>query len=146
VGLREAWPAFRAPKLRGASSVLRDRRGAAAIEMAVALPLLIAMMAGIFDFGRYYWIRNSMQLATEETGRYVMVTGTTSPTEVQSYLQSKVEAVPSTQVIVSVAPSTASAVNYLTITATYSFSTIFGNLGGLGNRTLTTRIKVPIVT
>jgi Flp pilus assembly protein TadG len=114
--------------------------------MAVALPLLIAMMAGIFDFGRYYWIRNSMQLATEETGRYVMVTGTTSPTEVQSYLQSKVEAVPSTQVIVSVAPSTASAVNYLTITATYSFSTIFGNLGGLGNRTLTTRIKVPIVT
>jgi Flp pilus assembly protein TadG len=132
--------------LRCAGSVLRHERGASAIEMAIALPLLIALIGGIFDFGRYYWIRNSMQLATEETGRYVMITGTTTQSTVQTYLQGKVQAVPSAQVTVNVTPQ-AGTPSYLTITATYSFSSIFGNFVGLlANRTLTTRVKVPIVS
>ena len=127
--------------------VLRDVCGTSAIEMAFAFPVLIAVMAGIFDFGRYYWVRNSMQLATEETGRYVMITGTTSSTTVQTYLQGKVDAVPSAQVSVNVTPSTSGSVNYLTITATYNFSSIFGDwVSWLASRTITTRVKVPIVT
>ena len=91
--------------------------------------------------------RNSMQLATEETGRYVMITGTTAPTTVQTYLQGKVDAVPSAQVSVNVTPSTSGSVNYLTITATYNFSSIFGDwVSWLASRTITTRVKVPIVT
>jgi Flp pilus assembly protein TadG len=139
---------FRMPRwLRRGSLLVRDTRGVSAIEAAFAFPVLIAVMAGTFDVGRYYWVRNSMQLATEETGRYVMITGTTSQTSVQVYLQGKVEAVPSAQVNVNVAPSTSGGVSYLTITATYGFSPIFGDwLGGFGNRTITTRVKVPIVT
>ena len=113
--------------LRRAALLVRKTEGASAVEFALAFPVLIAVMAGMFDFGRYYWVRNSMQLATEETGRYVMITGTTSSTTVQTYLRGKVDAVPSAQVSVNATPSTSGGVNYLTITATYNFSSIFGD-------------------
>lgn len=36
-------------------TVLRDVRGAAAAEMALALPLLLALLFGSVELGRYFW-------------------------------------------------------------------------------------------
>lgn len=36
-------------------ALLRDRRGAAAAEMAMVLPLLLALMFGVTELGRYFW-------------------------------------------------------------------------------------------
>ena len=48
-----------------------DERGAAAIEMAMALPILVAMIYGIFQVGLLYQANAGMQHALGEGARYV---------------------------------------------------------------------------
>jgi Flp pilus assembly protein TadG len=48
----------------------RDERGAAAIEMALALPILVSMIYGLFQVGLLYQANAGMQHALGEGARY----------------------------------------------------------------------------
>ena len=48
----------------------RDERGAAAIEMAIALPVLLVMIYGIFQVGLVFQANAGMQHALGEGARY----------------------------------------------------------------------------
>lgn len=48
----------------------RDERGAAAIEMAIALPVLVSMIYGLFQVGLLYQANAGMQHALGEGARY----------------------------------------------------------------------------
>jgi Flp pilus assembly protein TadG len=52
------------------SRILRDQRGAAAIEMAIALPVLVSMIYGIFTLGQLFEANAGMQHALGEGARY----------------------------------------------------------------------------
>ena len=74
----------------------RDERGAAAIEMAIALPVLVSMIYGIFQVGLLYQANAGMQHALGEGARYatlcVPVSGactTPSNTQIQTRISSK---------------------------------------------------------
>lgn len=54
--------------------------GAAAVESAITISLLLALVFGIFEFGMALWQSNTMALAVEEAGRYVMVYNTSCNT------------------------------------------------------------------
>jgi Flp pilus assembly protein TadG len=47
----------------------RDRRGAAAVEFAIAFPLLAVLAFGAIDFGRAFFLRNSLITAAREGAR-----------------------------------------------------------------------------
>ena len=47
--------------------------GAAVVEAALVLPLLFLLILGIVQFGTAFWQWNTMLLAVEQAGRYVMV-------------------------------------------------------------------------
>jgi Flp pilus assembly protein TadG len=49
-----------------------DRRGTAAVEFALVSVLLVAMMIGVIDAGRLFWVRGSLQYAAEEAGRWAI--------------------------------------------------------------------------
>lgn len=51
-------------------------RGGTLVEMAVCLPIVILMMMGIFEFGRLYYTRVTVQHAVREAARFA-VTGNT---------------------------------------------------------------------
>ena len=51
-------------------------RGGTLVEMAVCLPIVILMMMGIFEFGRLYYTRLTLQHAVHEAARFA-VTGKT---------------------------------------------------------------------
>lgn len=53
---------------------LRDRRGASAAEFALVLPLLILMLLGVLDAGRFMWEYNRAEKATQMGVRYAVVT------------------------------------------------------------------------
>jgi Flp pilus assembly protein TadG len=65
----------------------RDDRGAAAVELALALPILIAMIYGIFQVGLLYQANAGMQHALGEGARYASLclnptaTGCSVPTD-----------------------------------------------------------------
>ena len=47
----------------------RRERGAAAVEMAIVLPLLLLIVGGIIDFGRFFYTQNIVVNAAREGAR-----------------------------------------------------------------------------
>lgn len=56
--------------MRRTSSLLRDRRGAAAAEMALVLPLLMVLMFGSFELGKFFLDAHTVQKAVRDGARY----------------------------------------------------------------------------
>ena len=54
--------------------LIRDRRGASAAEFALVLPLLILLLFGIIDAGRFMWEINRAEKATQVGARMAVVT------------------------------------------------------------------------
>ena len=52
---------------------LRDERGASAAEFGLVLPLLLLMLLGIVDTGRFMWEYNRAEKATQMGVRYAVV-------------------------------------------------------------------------
>jgi hypothetical protein len=53
--------------------LLRSDRGASAVEFAMVLPLLLLLIFGIIDVGRYMWALNQAEKATQMGVRYAVV-------------------------------------------------------------------------
>jgi Flp pilus assembly protein TadG len=49
--------------------VLYERGGAAAVEFAMTVPILLTIMLGIFEFGRMLWAQNALHYAVEQAAR-----------------------------------------------------------------------------
>ena len=58
------------PKFRS-SSVRDKQQGAAVIEFALLLVLLLMFVAGIVEFGRAFWYYNALTKATRDGARYL---------------------------------------------------------------------------
>ena len=58
------------PKFRS-SSVRDKQQGAAVIEFALLLVLLLMFVAGIVEFGRAFWYYNALAKATRDGARYI---------------------------------------------------------------------------
>jgi Flp pilus assembly protein TadG len=51
-----------------------ERRGEGLVEFSLVLPMFLLLMFGLIDLGRYYWIRETVENAVRQAGRYA-VTG-----------------------------------------------------------------------
>lgn len=51
----------------------RWQRGAAAVEMAIIMPLLLLFIAGIVDFGRYFLVEIQLTNAAREGARVAVI-------------------------------------------------------------------------
>jgi Flp pilus assembly protein TadG len=55
---------------RGWTRIVRDERGAAAAEMALALPFFFALMFGSFELGKYFLDEHVVIKAARDAARY----------------------------------------------------------------------------
>jgi Flp pilus assembly protein TadG len=51
----------------------RDRSGAAAVEMALATPVMLGLLMGTFEYGIAFFTYNTMQVAARDVGRQVAI-------------------------------------------------------------------------
>lgn len=58
---KRAFPRLTAP--------IRDRRGAAIVEFALALPLLLVLIIGILAYGQYFLVAHEVQQAANDAAR-----------------------------------------------------------------------------
>lgn len=70
-------------KLRALKS-LRNESGAAVIEFAIAVPVLVLMMWGIFQIGMVFQANAGMQNALGEAARYATIFPTPTDTQIQA--------------------------------------------------------------
>ena len=60
-------------------SLVTDRRGASAAEFGLVLPLLILLLFGVIDAGRFLWEMNRAEKATAAGAREAVVTDVLAP-------------------------------------------------------------------
>lgn len=122
----------------------RDLKGGAILEFAVLAPLLFTLILGGVDVGRMFYVRQSLEYATEQAARYYMMNSTAATSAVTSYLQGQMAGGMGGGISVAYADTTNCnsnpSVTCTTITATYSFAFVAGYLG-LGTRTLRARAQ-----
>ena len=122
---REA-PLSRRLLRRGRLTALPVRRGAAAVEFAVVLPLLMFFTLGIIEYGRLVMVQQILSGASREGVRLAVAdTATTSQvaSQVNSYLASA--RVPNASVTVSPSPpSSAADGTPVTVTVSIPFSQV----------------------
>jgi Flp pilus assembly protein TadG len=140
-------------------SLWRNAEGVTAIEFAIVFPAFLLLVFGVFEFGRAFWIWNTMQLAVDEGGRYAMVfnsptapwgptggTCSTGRTEcIVTYAKSQLYGLTASDFTVTAVQGTSGSISIVTITATYTFISVVPTLLNLSPITLTRQATVPIV-
>lgn len=71
--------------MRRLFALRRDTRGAAAIEMGLALPTLLVMFFGIFQFGATMWAEASLANAVGEAARYATIYPTPTDAQIEDF-------------------------------------------------------------
>ena len=66
-----------------------DSRGAVALEFALGLPIFIAMIYGVFEFGRIFWTQSTMEFAVEEAARFALVNPDASSNDIIDVVRDK---------------------------------------------------------
>ena len=80
-------------KMAKIGNLLRDRSGAAAVESALAILIMMAMVLPLIDFGRYINMRIELKQALRAGGHYAMIDidntiATTNSTAITSVITS----------------------------------------------------------
>lgn len=58
----------------GLVGLARSRRGVAAVEFALAAPVVVLLLFGSIELGRALWSHSTLQYAAEQAARYASVT------------------------------------------------------------------------
>ncbi|WP_251046553.1 TadE/TadG family type IV pilus assembly protein [Arthrobacter sp. ISL-85] len=106
-----------------------SERGAAAVEFAILLPLLLMLVLGVIEFGRAYNTQLTLTNAARD-GVRVMAIGnnpTAAATAVQTAAASISTTIPASAVTVS--PTVCSTGVQVTVTVNYTLSSITGIAG-----------------
>lgn len=133
-----------------------SEEGATAVEAALIIGVLVFLIFGIFDFGMALWNWNTMQLAVQNAGRYVMVqyaSGSSCDTSCAvSQMQASLVTAPGTvsttctttpaadQICLSASTTTSGSPLTMTLTASYGFNVI----GLSSTYTLTSQATFPL--
>ena len=133
--------------LRRQNQKVHRDEGAAAIEAALIVPVLFFVIFAIIELGIAFWQWNTMLLAVEQAGRYVMVNNTScdvscAETQMQAVLSSaSVCTSPTTGQVCVSASTSAGTPSTMTLTAAYNFNL----LSLFGPFTITSQGTVPLI-
>lgn len=130
--------------------VHRQRQGAAAVEAAVVLPVLLIFIAGIIDIGRLPKYADTLTNAARIGAQYGCVNTTTAAdttsitTMVKAELSNENLKVTATNPAVTVTTPTASGTQFINVTVSYSMSgTSFFSFFPISN--ITRSVQMPMM-
>lgn len=55
---------------------MKSERGAAIVEFALVVPILLVLVMGIFEFGRMWYLQTNLSMAARQGARIAALTGT----------------------------------------------------------------------
>lgn len=105
----------------------RRDRGAAAVEFALVLPMLVLLVVGIAEFGRAYHVQTTVSGAAREGVRVMALENDASAA--RATVKSYASGLGLTDGQIAVSPATCSTGANATVTVSYPFDLITGFLG-----------------
>lgn len=118
-----------------------DRMGTTAVEFALLLPVMLALLAAMLEFGRAMWLRQDMQFAVEEAVRYALAEDTATATAISARASARMGTVG--PAAAGVAVTTTLAADSVTVVASTDFAPILSGLLPPGAITLSARARMP---
>ena len=104
--------------------IVRNTKGAAAIEMALAIPILLELFWMIFQAGLVFRAMSGIQHGLGEGARYATLVPQPTATQIKSRISDTVYGIgPGNFTIATPSPGTADGANYLDLTVSYTQST-----------------------
>ena len=101
---------------------LRSETGAAALEFAIVLPILVMLVMGIVEFSRAYSAKEALQYAVREGARELAIRNV--PADAVAVTQARAIGLDSTKLTVptpAACPSPATPTSTATVNASYAF-------------------------
>jgi Flp pilus assembly protein TadG len=128
--------------LRPRSAARRDDRGAAAVEMALLVPVLLLILFGIIDFGRMLNTQIALSQASREGVRGLALGTSANPT---TTVQTDAFPVTGVNVAYTSCPANPGPTSVATVTATKSF-TYITPISGILNMLGMSSLASPTIT
>lgn len=107
---------------------LSSERGAVAVEFALILPILVALLLGIMEFGRAYNAQISVTAAAREGARIMSIQGNVASAQAAVQAASPALNPQLTKTQIKVSPSTCTPGTNVTVTVSYRLNFITGFL------------------
>jgi Flp pilus assembly protein TadG len=116
--------------------LIRDDLGAAAVEFALTVPVLLLLLLGVSEFGRLLWTQNSIQYAVEQAARCAAfkLNGCKNHAQTQAYAASLVKGYDAVaaEFTVSDGPCGATSTSGVTVSASVPFRSLLSGREELG--------------
>lgn len=109
--------------------VVNSEKGAAAVEFALVLPLLILIIFGIIEFGRAYNIQLGVTHAARDTARHMAIKEDWSAAK--SHGRSTSPSLQSSQMQFEVSPDSCTTSDTVTVVVKYPFDSLTGIAGDM---------------
>jgi Flp pilus assembly protein TadG len=122
-----------APRLRALTAPLRGERGAAAVEFALVVPLLLLFVFGIVSVSRAFQVQATLSAAAREAARSMALGNSVSAAKDAAVFAASTSSLALSSGQVSVSPSTCTGAGpgtNVTVTITYSFAPMGDFAGG----------------
>lgn len=124
---------------------VRCNKGAAAVEMAIALPVFLMFTMVTMVFGHMYWVWNTMNFAVNEAGRYTMANPTAVSESIEGKLRQNLMGINSNDVTITVADTLVNGRNFKQIDASFSYDfKVIKGFFGLASKDLVATTLVPL--
>ncbi|MES2907175.1 MAG: TadE/TadG family type IV pilus assembly protein [Pseudomonadota bacterium] len=122
---------------------VKNQQGTTMMEFALAAPLLLLLLFGIFETGHLYYIRSNLQHAVYTAARYAMMNATASNSTISQKASEKVTAVSAGAVTISIQDQMVGGKPYKQISLAYNFSSVVGSLINYTNIPINVQSSVP---
>jgi Flp pilus assembly protein TadG len=142
--LRHRKPRAAVRQRRRAAAILRERGGATAVEFGLIAPILMLVLAGIMEFGLFFWNKHSLEFALEETGRSLMTMVNVSEDAVAADFKSRLLGVDPASVTVSTSEDTVGATKFVTLSVSYTYSFLIVGYLGMEPLQIEAKTRVPL--
>jgi Flp pilus assembly protein TadG len=120
----------------------REERGVASIEFAIAAIAILTCIVGAIEFGRYFYIKNTLDYVVSEAGRYAITNPTASDSDISGQVTSNAPS--GVTPTVTVTSTVSGLITYKTITATGTVA-LASKLFPFVSLDVSSRTRVPVM-
>ena len=107
---------------RGLLNALRSESGATAVEYAMIAPVLFALLIGLFETSRFYYVRSALQKAVDDAGRYAMRNTSASDAAITAIARQNLIDPVNAAADFKISRDTASGTDFVSVTVEYTFT------------------------